>query len=299
MGLKNTLKYKRLYLLFLPCLIYLILFNYIPMCGIVLAFRKYQLGGGMFGTEWVGLENFRKLFSEPEFIKVTLNTLKISLYKLVFGFPVPIIISLLLNEVKSNGYKRTIQTIIFLPHFMSWVILSGIVLALFRVDGGLVNEILKVMGIQPTPFLSDNRYFVKLLVGSNIWQGAGWGTIVYLAAMSGIDTSLYEAATVDGAGRWRKMWYITLPGIVGAASITLILQLSKVLSAGFDQVFNMYSPMVYETADIIDTYVYRNGIISGKYSMSTALELFKSVIGLILVLLSNTAIHKMGGEGIW
>jgi len=297
--LRQMLKYKHLYILFLPCLIYLIIFSYIPMCGIVLAFKDYSIKGGIFGSAWAGLENFRDLFSNPDFFKVTMNTVKISTYKLIFGFPVPILISLLLNELRSLRFKKTIQTIIFLPHFISWVILSGIIFSLFRVDGGIINELIVLLGGERIPFLSDNRYFVTLLVVTTIWQGAGWGTIVYLAAITGIDPSFYEAATVDGASRWQKMWYITLPGITVAVTINLILQLSNVLSAGFDQVFNLYSAPVYETADIIDTYVYRNGIIEGKYEMATALGLFKSVIAFALIMISNFATKKMGGEGIW
>ena len=298
-GLKQVLKYKNMYILFIPCFIYLIIFNYIPMFGIVLAFKDYSIKGGIFGSEWVGLENFKELFETPDFFKVTWNTLKISFYKLVFGFPLPIIISLLLNELRSMRFKKTIQTIIFLPHFISWVILSGIIFSLFRVDGGIINELIILLGGEKIPFLSDNRYFVKLLVSTNIWKGAGWGTIVYLAAITGIDPSYYEAAEIDGASRFQKMLYITVPGIMVAVTINLILQLSNVLSAGFDQVFNLYSPPVYDTADIIDTYVYRNGIIEGKYEMSTALGVFKSITAFVLIMLSNYASKKLGGDGIW
>lgn len=298
-GLKQVLKYKNMYILFIPCFIYLIIFNYIPMFGIVLAFKDYSIKGGIFGSEWVGLENFKELFETPDFFKVTWNTLKISFYKLVFGFPLPIIISLLLNELRSMRFKKTIQTIIFLPHFISWVILSGIIFSLFRVDGGIINELIVLLGGEKIPFLSDNRYFVKLLVSTNIWKGAGWGTIVYLAAITGIDPSYYEAAEIDGASRFQKMLYITVPGIMVAVTINLILQLSNVLSAGFDQVFNLYSPPVYDTADIIDTYVYRNGIIEGKYEMSTALGVFKSITAFVLIMLSNYASKKLGGDGIW
>lgn len=297
--LKQVLKYKNMYILFIPCFIYLIIFNYVPMFGIVLAFKDYSIKGGIFGSEWVGLENFKELFSTPDFFKVTWNTLKISFYKLIFGFPLPIIISLLLNELRSMRFKKTIQTIIFLPHFISWVILSGIIFSIFRVDGGIVNELIVLLGGEKVPFLSDNRYFVTLLVSTNIWKGAGWGTIVYLAAITGIDPSFYEAAEIDGASRFQKMLYITIPGIMVAVTINLILQLSNVLSAGFDQVFNLYSPPVYDTADIIDTYVYRNGIIEGKYEMSTALGVFKSITAFVLIMLSNYASKKLGGDGIW
>ncbi len=297
--LKQVLKYKNMYILFIPCFIYLIIFNYVPMFGIVLAFKDYSIKGGIFGSKWVGLENFKELFATPDFFKVTWNTLKISFYKLIFGFPLPIIISLLLNELRSMRFKKTIQTIIFLPHFISWVILSGIIFSIFRVDGGIINELIVLLGGEKIPFLSDNRYFVTLLVSTNIWKGAGWGTIVYLAAITGIDPSFYEAAEIDGASRFQKMIYITIPGIMVAVTINLILQLSNVLSAGFDQVFNLYSPPVYDTADIIDTYVYRNGIIEGNYEMSTALGVFKSITAFVLIMLSNYASKKLGGDGIW
>lgn len=297
--LKKINKYKKLYLLFIPCFVYLIIFNYIPMAGSMLAFKDYSMVKGIWGSEFVGMENFMKLFSDSDFWKVTINTLKISALNLIFGFPAPIILALMLNEVKSVGFKKTIQTIVFLPHFISWVVLSGIIITLLRVDGGIVNEIIKGLGGEPIHFLSDNRFFVPTLIVANIWKGAGWGTIIYLAALSGMDVQLYEAAKIDGANRWQEMIYITLPGLSVAVSINLIMQLSHVLSAGFDQIFNLYSPLVYDTADIIDTYVYRNGMINGKYEMSTALGIFKSVVSFVLIVSSNSIIKKMGGEGIW
>ena len=205
----------------------------------------------------------------------------------------------MLNEVRSVKYKKCIQTVIFLPHFISWVILAGIIISLLRIDGGIVNQVIVKFGGEPIAFLSDNRYFVPTLIIANIWKGAGWGTIIYLAALSGVDTGLYEAAMIDGANRWHRMIYITLPSITAAISIQLIMQLSHILSAGFDQIFNLYSPLVYDTADIIDTYVYRIGLINGKYSMATALGLFKSAVAFMLIVSSNVAIKKMGGDGIW
>lgn len=296
----NALKrYRTLYLLFLPCLIYLIIFNYTPMAGVVLAFKKYTLTKGIWGSPFTGIENFSKLFSDSYFWKVTWNTVKISGLNLIFGFPAPIILALMLNEVRSVKYKKCIQTVIFLPHFISWVILAGIIISLLRIDGGIVNQVIVKFGGEPIAFLSDNRYFVPTLIIANIWKGAGWGTIIYLAALSGVDTGLYEAAMIDGANRWHRMIYITLPSITAAISIQLIMQLSHILSAGFDQIFNLYSPLVYDTADIIDTYVYRIGLINGKYSMATALGLFKSAVAFMLIVSSNVAIKKMGGDGIW
>lgn len=296
----NALKrYRTLYLLFLSCLIYLIIFNYTPMAGVVLAFKKYTLTKGIWGSPFTGIENFSKLFSDSYFWKVTWNTVKISGLNLIFGFPAPIILALMLNEVRSVKYKKCIQTVIFLPHFISWVILAGIIISLLRIDGGIVNQVIVKFGGEPIAFLSDNRYFVPALIIANIWKGAGWGTIIYLAALSGVDTGLYEASMIDGANRWHRMIYITLPSITAAISIQLIMQLSHILSAGFDQIFNLYSPLVYDTADIIDTYVYRIGLINGKYSMATALGLFKSAVAFMLIVSSNVAIKKMGGDGIW
>ncbi len=297
--LTKLYKYRKLYILFLPCFIYLIIFNYIPMAGVTLAFRDYTITKGIWGSDFIGTANFAKLFSDSDFWKVTFNTIKISGLNLLFGFPAPIILALMLNEVRSIKYKRSIQTVIFLPHFISWVILSGIIITLLRVDGGIINLFIQKLGGEPIAFLSDNRYFVPTLIVANIWKGAGWGTIIYLAALSGIDMELYEAAMIDGANRWHRMRYITLPGIVGAISIQLIMQLSHILSAGFDQIFNLYSPLVYDTADIIDTYVYRIGLINGKYEMATALGLFKSVVAFILIITSNKIIKKLGGDGIW
>ena len=297
--IQQIYKYRKLYILFLPCLVYLIIFNYIPMAGVILAFKDYTLTEGIWGSRFVGMENFMQLFKNGDFWKVTLNTLKISGLNLVIGFPAPIIIALMLNEVRNAAYKKCVQSVIFLPHFISWVVLSGIIITLLKVDGGFVNQIIINCGGKPIAFLSDNKYFVPTLIAANVWKGAGWGTIIYLAALSGMDADQHEAAIIDGANRWQRVIYITLPALVGAISINLIMQLSHILSAGFDQVVNLYSPLVYDTADIIDTYVYRTGLVNGKYEMATALGLFKSVVAFVLIVASNKVIKKLGGDGIW
>lgn len=292
-------KQKTLYLMLLPCVIYLIIFSYAPMYGIVLAFKDFNMLKGIINSPWVGFKHFEALFADSYFQTVTWNTLKISLMRLLFGFPVPIILALLLNEVRINKFKRTIQTIIYLPHFISWIIIAGILKVFLTTDGGIVNQVIMLFGFEPVPFLTSNTYFIPMLIVSDILKEAGWGTIIYLAALAGVDPEQYEAAMIDGANRWKRLIYITLPGISVAISIMLILSLSGILNAGFDQIFNLYSPLVYETADIIDTYVFRIGLLSGKYSLATALGLFKSIIALILILITNKMAKALGGSGIW
>jgi len=296
--MKSLLKHKTLYLLFLPCAAYLLLFNYVPMYGIILAFKDFHIREGILGSPWAGLKHFTILFNDDYFMTVTWNTIKISMLRLLFGFPVPIILAILLNEIRKEKFKRSVQTIIYLPHFLSWVIVAGIVKTML-VGDGIVNQTIRMFGGTDIPFLSSNTYFVPTLIVTNILKEAGWGTILYLAAISGIDPEQYEAAMIDGANRWKRMIYITLPGLSIAISITLILSLGSVLDAGFDQIFNLYSPLVYDSADIIDTYVYRIGLINGKFSLATALGLFKAVIAFVLIVIANKICRRLGGEGIW
>ncbi len=296
--MKSLIKHRTLYFLFLPCVVYLTLFNYLPMYGIVLAFKDYHIREGILGSPWVGLKHFTTLLSDKYFITVTWNTIKISLLRLIFGFPVPIILAILLNEIRKEKFKRTVQTIIYLPHFLSWVIVAGIAKTML-VGDGIINQVIRLFADVDIPFLSSNTYFVPTLIVTNILKEAGWGTILYLAAIAGIDPEQYEAAMIDGANRWKRMIYITLPGLSIAISITLILSLGSILDAGFDQIFNLYSPLVYDSADIIDTYVYRIGLINGKFSLATALGLFKAVIAFVLIIIANKITRRMGGEGIW
>lgn len=262
--------------------------------------KDYSPRIGMWLSEFVQpwFKHFAEAFSGTDFWKVTLNTLKISCLRLVFGFPAPILLALLLNEVRHSGVKKFVQTTVYLPNFLSWVVVAGMVRTLMAGDG-LINSMLQNLGLSGIPFLTDGNWFVFTLIITDIWKGMGYGSIIYMAAIAGIDQEQYEAATIDGANRWQKMIYITLPGLVFAISINLILSLSGILNAGFDQIFNLYSPVVYDTADIIDTYVYRLGIISGDFEVATALGLVKSAIGFILIVVTNKTVHKMGGEGIW
>lgn len=289
----------RLYAMFMPAAILLIVFCYMPMYGIVLAFKDFNPRLGILGSEWIGLVNFKEIFGDPYFKTVLTNTLKISILKCIFSFPVPIILALLLNEVKHSGFKRVVQTVSYLPHFISWVIISGILVDICSIDGGIVTNLIENLTGVTMNFFGNSNHFIALLVVSEIWKGAGWGTIIYFAAISGVDPALYEASLVDGANRFQRMRYITLPALVPAIGINLIFTCSSLLSAGFDQIFNLYNPVVYEGADIIDTYIYRIGVTNGNYGTSTALGLFNSVIGITLLLTVNKIIKKMGGSGIW
>ena len=293
-------RYWILYVIFLPAFISLFIFSYIPMGGIILAFKDYSPRLGIWASEFVDplFKHFQEAFSSTDFWKVTLNTLRISSLRLLFGFPAPILLALFLNEVRHSHYKKLVQTVVYLPNFLSWVVVAGMVRTLMAGDG-LVNILLQDLGLNGIPFLTDQNWFLFTLVFTDIWKGMGYGSIIYLAAIAGIEQEQYEAATIDGANRWQKMRYITLPGLVIAISINLILSLSGILNGGFDQIFNLYSPVVYETADIIDTYVYRIGIVAGNFEMSTALGLMKSVIGFILIVVTNKVVNKMGGEGVW
>ena len=297
---KGYIKYWDLCLMLLPVIVYFIIFKYIPMGGIVIAFKDFKLGLGVSGSEWVGLANFVDAFRTRFFIRAIRNTLIISVLKLCVGFPAPIILALLLNEVRHNGYKRVVQTISYLPHFLSWIIMAGILSQLLSPNNGAVNALLKSLGRKdPVPFLLDNTYFRGTVVISDVWKGVGWGSILYLAAISSIDPTLYEAAICDGATRPQRIRYITVPCIMPTITIMLILSLGGILDAGFDQLLNLYSSAVYETGDIIDTYVYRVGLVDWNYKLSTAIGLFKNVIGFILVAGTNAVAKAISGTGIW
>lgn len=292
-------RHWQLYAMFVPAAILLLIFNYVPMYGTVLAFKEFSPRAGILGSEWIGLENFRTLFSNSYFFTVLGNTLKISLLKFIAGFPVPLILALMMNEVRSSKFKRTVQTVSYLPYFISWVVVAGILINLCSIEGGIINRIIEFFGGNAINFFGNGKAFVGLLVVSDIWKGAGWGTIIYFAALSGIDPAIYEASMIDGANRWQRIRYIIMPALVPAISINLILTCQSFMSAGFDQIFNLYNRTVYKNADIIDTYIYRIGITDGKYEISTALGLFNSVVTITLILVTNKLIKKMGGRGLW
>ncbi len=295
------IRYKWLNLLALPGLIYFIVFKYLPMVGIYMAFTNYRGAGGVMGiftAPFVGFQQFERFFSSIYFTRLFRNTLLISLYRLLFAFPCPIILAVLINEVNSARFKKVVQTISYLPHFLSWVVVAGLVSTILSTSGP-INAIIKSLGGSQILFLSDSRYFRSILIISDIWKNIGWGSIVYLAAITGISPEIYEAAELDGASRWQRVKHITLPSIKGIIAVMLILQVGKVLNEGFEQIFNMYNPSVYEVADVFDTYVYRIGLVNNQYSYSAAVGLFKSVISLILVVSTNRLSKRLGSEGLW
>jgi len=296
---KRLRRYRALYVMLLPALLTIAVFSYGPMYGIVIAFKELWISKGIMGSPWVGFGNFEKLFALQKFWQVLRNSVEISLLRLVAEFPAPIILALLLNEVRRTFMKRTIQTIVYLPHFISWVTISGIMFAILS-DDGLVNAIVAFFGGNKVQFLSQNGLFRPILILSSIWKEIGWGTIIFLAAIAGISPEMYEAAKVDGANRLQQMLHITLPSLAPVITMLLILNVGSLMSGGgFDQVYNLYNPLVYESGDIIDTYVFRVGITEGKYSMGTAVGLFLNVINLILLVIANSVAKRVNGQNIY
>ena len=287
-------RYKWVYLLFLPAFLFAFVFNYMPMYGVQIAFKEYRAISGIWGSNWVGLRHFMRMFREPTFLLVMRNTVFISFLKIVVIFPSGIVFALLLNEIFSRWLKRIYQTISYLPHFLSWIVLAGVIRMLLSLDGP-INAVIAMFGGRPELWLSRSSVFVPILVISDLWQSMGWNSIIYLAAITSVSRELYESADLDGAGRIRKMVSITIPSIAPVISILFILRLGGILNAGFEQIFNLYNPMVYGVADIIDTYVYRVGLINMNFSYSTAIGLFKNVIGLALVLATNRITRSTEG----
>ena len=286
-----------LYFLLIPAIIYFFIFKYIPIYGLRIAFMDYN----QYAPEksiWVGVDQFIKLFTKKSFIPVLWNTIKISLLKLLCGFPVPIILALMMNEIKSVKFKKISQTLLYLPHFISWAIMAGIIMTLLDPTNGLITGIIQKITGQSVMVLTDTKWFVPMLIVTDIYKGMGWGTIVYFAAISGVDPQLYEAVAIDGAGKWKQAIHITLPGIMPSIIVMFIMNCGNILNAGFEQIFMLYSAQVYSVADIIDTYVYRIGIVQSDYSFSTAAGMFKSVVAFILILVVNSIAKKTGNEGI-
>lgn len=295
--IRRLKKEWQLHAMLLPGIIVIFIFSYIPLYGLIMAFQKYNPSMG-FSSPWVGLDNFKFLFSQPNFVRTIWNTLYMSVFKLMGGILVPVVFSLLLNEIGNKFFKRFFQTLIYLPNFISWVILAGIFRDLLAVDG-IVNRMLQTVGIQAVDFLGTPGIFPWTMIVTDIWKGFGFGTVVYLAALTSIDPELYEAAKVDGAKRIKQTRYITLPMLVPTVILMLVLSLGGVLSAGFDQIYNLYAPIVYETGDIIDTYVYRLAFIDAQYSIGTAVGMFKSVVSCILVVLSYYLADKCAGYRVF
>ncbi|RIX51308.1 sugar ABC transporter permease [Paenibacillus nanensis] len=290
---------KYLWLLFLPCLIYYLVFRYAPMFGLVITFKDYNLFKGVWASEWVGFKYYRMFFENPDFFLLMKNTFLLGVYNLAFGFPAPIILALLLNEVRKAAFKRFVQTVSYLPHFISNVIVASMVIMFLSPTGGLINELIQAFGFKPINFMNEPGMFRWIYVISEIWQHIGWETIIYLAALTAVDPQLYEAASIDGASRMRKLWHVTLPGISFAIVITLILNIGSVLEIGFEKVFLMQNPAIYETADIISTYVYRVGMEQGNFSYGAAIDLFMGIISLIFIYTANFISRRVSETSLW
>lgn len=288
------------HLMLLPAVILTFLFCYLPMFGVVIAFQDFKPWTGFIHSTWVGLDHFRDMFARADSVQVIWNTLLISFLKIAFGILVPVAFALLLNEVRKMAFKRTIQTLVYLPHFMSWVILGAILIDLLSPDGGLVNRVLQNwFGLEPIFFLGDGDWFRFTIVVSHVWKEFGFGTIIYLAALAGINPDLYEAAEVDGANRWQQTLHVTIPSLVPIIAVCATLDLSNILNAGFDQIFNLYNPMVYDKGDVIDTFVYRVGILDQQMSFATAVGLFKSVVSFVLVVAVYRISYKLANYRIF
>lgn len=304
---KNTQEINRpnfardwqLYLMLILPLTYFIIFRYIPMFGVVVAFKDYNIFQGIMDSEWVGLDVFKQLFSMWDFKRALRNTLLLNVMDLLFSFPVPIILAICLNELHFIKFKKLSQTLLYLPHFMSWVIVGGIVYQLFSTNTGIVNNIVEAMGGAPIPFLTNKWYWLIIYLVSGIWQSAGWNTIIYLAAITNIDYNLYEAAQIDGAGRIARIFKITLPSIKPTIIMLLILKIGQMMAIGFERPYVMGNALVSDFSDVISTFVYRLGLQSGQFSLSTAAGLFQSVVGIILIFIANTVANRTGEQGIW
>lgn len=289
---------KYVYLMAIPMVVYFILFHYIPMYGIVIGFKDFSPRIGIWGSPWVGLKHFKEFFDSLYFSRTVRNTALLSLYSLLWGFPASIILALLLNEIRREKFKRCIQTITYLPHFISLVVICGLIVDFTSTDG-LFNAILSNFGVEATNWLTKPEWFRTIYIGSGIWQSIGWDSIIFLAALTGIDPSLYEAAKIDGAGRWKQMLHVTLPGLMPTIVIMLILNIGGLMSVGYEKIILLYNSLTYETADVISSYVYRKGLQGGDYSFSTAVGLFESIIGFTLLIIANKLSKKITEQSLW
>ncbi|RJE83987.1 sugar ABC transporter permease [Paenibacillus sp. 1011MAR3C5] len=289
---------KYIYLLLLPGVLYFIIYRYVPMAGLIIAFKDYNPFTGFWDSDWVGFKHFARMFESGEVIQVLVNTIQISLLQIFVAFPISIILALMLNELRHAALKRFIQSMIYLPHFLSWVVVVGIFVVFLRGEG-LVNSILSNFGIEAIPFLTDPAYFKPIIILQVIWKEAGWGTIIFLAALAGVNPSLYEAAVIDGANRWRQLWHVTLPAIRSVIIILFILRLGNVMDTGFEQIFLMLNPFNMDTGNVLDTYVYFKGIQQGNIGFATAVGMFKGLVGLVLVLGANRLAKRFGEEGLY
>ncbi|TLS51133.1 sugar ABC transporter permease [Paenibacillus antri] len=299
--MKMLAKHRDLLALYLFAFAFFFVFKYGPLYGVVIAFKDFRVIDGVWGSAWVGLEHFRTLFADPNFYRLLKNTLLLNLYFLLFAFPAPIVLALLLNEVKSRGFQRFVQTTSYLPHFVSWVVMSGLVIYFLSPTTGIVAYIVELFGGKPVFYMGQKEYFRPIVVVSAILKDIGWGSIIYFAALSGINPELQESATIDGASRWQRIVHINVPSIMPTVAIMLILSLGGFLSANFEQIINLLNPVTFETGDVFDTYVYRVGLQQFQYSYTAAIGLFKSVVGLLLILGANLTVRKLsrGENGLW
>lgn len=301
LSLKRLYLQKHLYLMIIPALLFIIVFNYVPMYGVIIAFKKFNPLLGIMGSPWAGLEHFEALLSSQFFWRAFWNTIIINVYKLIFAFPAPILFALLLNEIRNSAFKRTIQTITYMPHFISWVIVGGFIVSLLSPNEGVISAVSNLLTGHKSDIymMIDEKYFRGILVASSIWKEIGWGSIIYMAAIAGIDVMLYEAAFMDGAGRLKQVWHITLPSIMPTIAVLLILNIGSMLGSDFEQVFVLYNPNVYSVGDVLSTFIYREGLQGMKFSFATAVGLFLSVIGVVLLSASNMISKRILDTNLW
>lgn len=295
---RDVIRNKYVYLMAIPVVAYYILFHYVPMGGLLVAFQDYNLVKGIWGSEWVGFQNFVDFFRSYEFWRLLKNTLRLSFELILFTFPAPLILALLINEVRCNPFKKLVQTVSYLPHFISLVVICGLVVN-FTASDGVLNQILALFGVEPTTWLMRKELFHSIYIGSDLWQQVGWNSIVYLAAIAGIDPGLYEAATIDGAGRWQQLWNVTLPALVPTIVILLIMRIGNVMTLGHEKIILLYNPTIYETADVISSYIYRRGLLDANYGFSTAVGLFNSVVNCILLWFANFISRRLTNNSLW
>lgn len=296
---KNIIKSRYLYIMLAPVLVYYIVFHYVPMYGAAIAFKDFNPFEGIWKSPWVGFKYFQQFFNSVYFWRLIRNTLSINIYGILVGFPAPILLALMINEMRNKYFRSTVQTIVYLPHFISTVVIVGMILAFLSPRSGFVNAFIQAFGGKPIHFMQEPGWFKSVYVWSGVWQEAGWGSIIYLAALTGIDTSLYEAAIVDSASRWQRLIYITIPCLVPTIIIMLILRMGGLLNVGFEKIMLMYNPITYETADVISTYVYRRGIQGAEYSFSTAVGLFNSIVNFIILVTFNSISRRVSETSLW
>lgn len=298
-AIKQVKKRWQLYVMITPVVLYFIIFDYWPMYGIQLAFKNFVAVKGIMGSPWVGLRHFSRFFNSYHFWNLIKNTVGVSLYSLIVGFPIPIILALMMNEVRNKHFKKTVQTITYAPHFLSTVVLVSMIIAFLSPSSGILNHIIKFFGGKPISFMTEPSWFKTIYVFSGVWQGAGWGSIIYMAALAGVDIQMYEAAIVDGASKWQRMVHITIPSILPTATIMLILNAGKIMSVGFEKVFLMQNGLNLQSSDVISTYVYRVGLLGAEYSFSTAVGLFNSIINFLLLILVNSFAKRFSESTLW